>query len=307
MSRNDLTGRVADQRRGCRRYARQDAEGLWRLEGDGVWVSTAIIVVGAEICALALILVRRFRQERPNRYHKSPIAGDVFGVIGTGFAVILAFVVFGTFESYARARDDIGIESVATRQMYSLAPFFRAANRDQLQGDLICYGRSVIHLEWPLMATGTSSPVVDGWVDQLDRAMVATPVATNKEIETFNTWYAREPERQEGRRGRLAEAAPYVPPFVWAILVLLFVVVIGYEIVFANPKTPLIPQVIGVSAVAATMLAGIVVVYVLDAPFADRGAQLSPFRMQATVATMEASYMGARGTIPCDASGQPTL
>ena len=30
-----------------------------------MWVSIAIIVVGTEICALALILIRRWRQERP--------------------------------------------------------------------------------------------------------------------------------------------------------------------------------------------------------------------------------------------------
>jgi hypothetical protein len=148
--------------------------------------------------------------------------------------------------------------------------------------------------------------VVDAWVDRLDRDMVATPIATNKEIEIFNTWYAREPERQEGRRGRVAEATPYVPPFVWATVGLLFVVVVGYEILFARPKSPLIPQVLGISAVAATMLAGMVIVYVLDAPFADRGAQLAPVRMQATVATMESSYHAEPATIPCNADGQPT-
>jgi hypothetical protein len=271
-----------------------------------MWVSVAIMIVGAEICALALILVRRYRQQRPYRYHKSPIAGDIFGVIGTGFAVILAFVVFGVFESYTRARDNTGIESVATRQMYSLAQFFQPTSRDQLQGDLLCYGRAVVNIEWPLMANGQSSPVVDAWVDRLDRDLVATPIATNKEIEIFNTWYAREPERQEGRRGRVAEATPYVPPFVWATVGLLFVVVVGYEILFARPKSPLIPQVLGISAVAATMLAGIVIVYVLDAPFADRGAQLAPVRMQATVATMESSYHAEPATIPCNADGQPT-
>jgi Protein of unknown function (DUF4239) len=271
-----------------------------------MWVSIAIIVVGTEICAIALILTRRWRQERPNRYHKTPIAGDIFGVIGTGFAVILAFVIFTAFESYQTARDDTGIEAVATRQMYALATFFPQQSRDVLHADLICYGRAVIHDEWPRMATGDSSPVVDGWIDRLDRAMVATPIATPKEIEAFNTWFARSAERQEGRRGRLAEAAPYVPPFVWAMLVLLFVVVIGYEILFANPKTPLIPQVIGVSAVAATMLAGIVVVYVLDAPFADRGAQLAPSRMEAAVTAMETSYQGGLNTIPCDTVGDPT-
>ncbi len=271
-----------------------------------MWVSMAIIVVGTEICALALILTRRWRQERPRRYHKSPIAGDVFGVIGTGFAVILAFVIFTAFGSYSTARDDAGVESVATRQMYSLARFFPEQPRDTLEGGLICYARAVVNDEWPAMATGQSSPLVDRWVDKLDDDMVALPVATNKEIEVFNTWFSRAAERQEGRRGRLAESAPYVPPFVWAMLVLLFVVVVGYQVLFASPKTPLIPQVLGVSAVAATMLAGIVVVYVLDAPFADRGAQLPPTRMQATQIAMETEYQGNVTPIPCDALGNPT-
>ena len=267
-----------------------------------MWVSIAIIVVGTELCALALILVRRWRQNRRNRYHKTPIAGDIFGVIGTGFAVILAFVIFTAFESYQKARDDIGIEAVATRQLYSLTPYFTPQSRDQLQGDLICYTRAVINVEWSTMATGDSSPVVDQWVDRLDIDMRGTPIATAKEIEVFNTWFSRSAERQEGRRGRIAESAPYVPPFVWAMLVLLFVVVIGYEILFASPRASLIPQVIGVSAVAATMRAGIVVVYVLDAPFADRGAKLEPFRMQSVLTFMESNY---QGVLPCDAAGLP--
>ena len=131
-------------------------------------------------------------------------------------------------------------------------------------------------------------------------------MTTNKEIEVFNTWFSRAAERQEGRRGRLAESAPYVPPFVWAMLVLLFVVVVGYQILFASPKRPLIPQVLGVSAVAATMLAGIVVVYVLDAPFADRGAQLPPTRMQVHADGHGDRVPGATPPpIPCDELGNP--
>ena len=84
----------------------------------------------------------------PKRYQKTPIAGDVFGVVGTGFAVILAFVIFTAFESYATAREDAGIESVATRQMYSLARFFPAESRDALEGGFICYSRAVVNDEW---------------------------------------------------------------------------------------------------------------------------------------------------------------
>src|ERR1044072_8821990 len=139
-----------------------------------MWVSIAIIVVGTEICAVALILVRRWRLTHPNRYHKTPIAGDIFAVIGTGFAVILAFVIFTAFESYQKARDDTGIESVATRQLYSLTPYFEPESPDRLQGHLTCYTRAVIDQEWPTMADGESSPVVDQWVDRLDVDMLGT-------------------------------------------------------------------------------------------------------------------------------------
>ena len=270
-----------------------------------MWVSIVVIIVGTEICALALILTRRWRQEHPKRYQKTPIAGDVFGVVGTGFAVILAFVIFTAFESYAdRAggRRDRVRGHPADVLPRAVLP---AESRDTLEGGLICYSRAVVNDEWATMAVGRSSTLVDHWVDKLDDDMVALPVTTNKEIEVFNTWFSRAAERQEGRRGRLAESAPYVPPFVWAMLVLLFVVVVGYQILFASPKRPLIPQVLGVSAVAATMLAGIVVVYVLDAPFADRGAQLPPNRMQATLTAMETEYQGNATPIPCDELGNP--
>jgi hypothetical protein len=266
----------------------------------------AVIVIGTELCALFLILLRNYRGDKHRRYHKSPIAGDVFGVIGTGFAVILAFVIFTAFDSYQRARADAGIESVAVRQMASLTSFFPQPAQSQLRGDLVCYARAVINDEWPRMATGDSSPIVDAWVVDMDQHLLPMPVQTNKEIETFNTWFQRSAERQDGRRGRLAEAAPFVPPFVWAMMILLFVVVVGYQALFANPDRPLVPQVLGIGAVAATMLTGIVLVYVLDAPFADRGAAIAPFRMQASLSILEASYSPGPDGIPCDASGNPT-
>jgi len=271
-----------------------------------VLLSIGLLVTGVALSLVALTLTRRARRSHHFYYHKAPIAGDILGVIGTGFTVLLAFVILIAFESYERARDESGVESVATRQMESLTAFFPQQSRIRLQDDLVCYARAVVNDEWRTMAVGQSSPVVDHWVDQLDDDMVALPVTTNKEIEVFNTWFSRAAERQEGRRGRLAESAPYVPPFVWAMLVLLFVVVVGYQVLFASPKRPLIPQVLGVSAVAATMLAGIVVVYVLDAPFADRGAQLPPTRMQSTLTAMETEYQGNPTPIPCDATGNPT-
>ena len=61
--------------------------------------------------------------------------------------VILAFVIFATVESYQRARDEAGVESVATRQMESLTAFFPQQSRIELQANPLCYARAVVHDE----------------------------------------------------------------------------------------------------------------------------------------------------------------
>jgi hypothetical protein len=132
-------------------------------------------------------------------------------------------------------------------------------------------------------------------------------VDTNTETNAFGTWFSRAAERQHGRQSRLTESAPYVPIIVWVMIVLLFVVVVGYQILFADSHAPLIPQLLGVVAVSATLLAGIVIVFVLDAPFADRGAAITPSRMRNTDLVLEADYRSHGGPrLPCNAVGRRT-
>jgi hypothetical protein len=268
-------------------------------------VSVGLIVLGTAVCVAALVLTRRARRRRRIRYDKAPLAGDIFGVIGTGFTVILAFVIFTAFESYQRARDAAGVESVATRQMEYLTEYFPQQSRAQLQDDLVCYARAVVHDEWPLMADGRSSTAVDHWVTEIDSSVVAVPVGSAKEVEVVNMWFQRSDERQEGRRGRLAEAVPLIPFFVWATLIALLAVVVAYQIVFVRGSRPLLPQAFGVAATAGTLIAGMVLIHVLDMPFADRGAAIAPTRMEATSSVLESQYQGAPETLPCTADGQP--
>ena len=89
------------------------------------------------------------------------------------------------------------------------------------------------------------------------------------------------------------------------MLVLLLALVIGYQVLFTRANLPLLPQAIGVGATAATLITGMVIVYVLDMPFADRGAVLEPIRMQATLSVLESQYQGSPESIPCDATGRP--
>ena len=255
-----------------------------------MWVSIAIIVVGTEICALALILIRRRRQERLTAITKSPIAGDIFGVIGTGFAVILAFVIFTAFEEVPERPRPGGrrvggdAPDVLPRAVLPVAVTQRPRGRPHLPPvrSSMTNGRS-----WPPATAAPSwTTGSSGW----------TPTSCTcrwrrTRRSRSSTRGSRAVPPSDCRRVGAADSPrrPYASPFVWA----------GSScssswswaiILFASPQRPLIPQVLGVSAVAATLLAGVVVVYVLDAPFADRGAQAPPTRMQVALTSMEADY-----------------
>ena len=66
----------------------------------------------------------------------------MFGVLATGFAVLLGFVVFLAFESYDSARST-ELEARIVTQEIETAQLFRPAITVPLTEQLICYARSV--------------------------------------------------------------------------------------------------------------------------------------------------------------------
>ena len=229
-------------------------------------------------------------------------ADGIFGAAGAGLAVLLAFVIFTVFENYQAARTGVGTEAVATRQMYSTAGFFAPPGSEELKGELICYARAVIHDEWPDMARGTESARVQYWADALDKTMQQQPVVGNKGGATLEHWFDVSQDRQEGRRTRLAEGKPFVPGFVWLVLIAMVLLVIAFQCLFADPGATALGQSIAMASMAGTLVAALTLIWVLDQPFAHRGATIQPTRIQLAL-----TYMQEHGPtdVPCDADGVP--
>jgi hypothetical protein len=56
----------------------------------------------------------------------------------------------------------IGDQGGAVQQVET-APFFLPSVSGQLTGELVCYGRSVVHGEWDRMRTGTLAATLNPW------------------------------------------------------------------------------------------------------------------------------------------------
>src|SRR5204862_2879308 len=118
-------------------------------------VVAALVVAGVTVVAVTGMLLVRRRAPEGSYFEDGDRAAGVFGVLATGFAVLLGFVVFLAFESFDTSRSGAVTEAETIAGEFETAQLMPAAVRGRFSGELLCYGRSVIHQEWPRMQSGT--------------------------------------------------------------------------------------------------------------------------------------------------------
>lgn len=103
-----------------------------------------------------MLLVRRTAPDG-SYFHDGDRAAGVFGVLATGFAVLLGFVVFLAFTSYDSARSGAEDEAVIVAQQVETAQFFPPSVAGELSAELVCYARSVAGVQWDRMEPARSA------------------------------------------------------------------------------------------------------------------------------------------------------
>jgi hypothetical protein len=154
------------------------------------------------------------------------------------------------------------------------------------------------------MQRGEESTVTQGWVDELILTAQQAKIAGNGQGAALEHWLQLSEDRQESRRTRLAESRSFVPEFVWLVLILMVVVVVAFQCLFADPRATAFGQSVAMAAMTATLFSAIALIWVLDRPFNDRGAEIEPSRMSASLAVLM-HKADLPGTLPCDADGTP--
>src|SRR4026207_890351 len=104
-------------------------------------IGLVIVAVADAIAIAAMLLVRR-RAPEGSYFSDGDRAAGVFGVLATGFAVLLGFVVFLAFTSYDSARAGAETEALIVAQQVETAQFFDPATASELTVGLVCYARS---------------------------------------------------------------------------------------------------------------------------------------------------------------------
>jgi hypothetical protein len=271
-----------------------------------VWALLITIAVTA-VAILAMQLVRR-RAPEGSYFSDGDRASGVFGVLATGFSVLLGFIIFLTFTSYDQARTGAETEALVLAQQVETAQFFPDPAAAVLTGQLVCYGRSVVEDEWERMRAGTIGDSVNPWGVELFRTLRTVEPRTPSEQSAYDEWLGQTSARQGARLDRVHGAVGVVPTTLWIVLFAIAGVIFAYMLFFADPGERRVTQSMLMGSVAAVITMLLLLLAALDNPFHAGVGGLEPVAMERTLRIMDEA-LGAISVdvaIPCDATGAST-
>jgi hypothetical protein len=268
--------------------------------------SIAILVATVAATIAAMLLVRR-RAPEGSFFTDGDRASGVFGVLAGGFAIFAGFIIFLAFTTYDQSRSGGEAEALTVIQQFETAEFLPPAVHDRLTGELVCYGRSVVHREWPQMEEGRGGDTINPWAIALFRSLkLANPTSATEQA-AYSKWLDQTSDREEGRRDRLHGAEGIIPSSIWLVLFLIAAVVFAYMLFVADSGEGAGSQAMLMGSATTVIVLTLLAINALGSPYRPGLGQIKPVAMERSLRVLDSAraVVNERAPLPCDPRGAP--
>jgi hypothetical protein len=265
-------------------------------------------VIAVDAAAIVAILLVRRRAPEGSYFTDGDRASGVFGVLAGGFAIFAGFIIFLSFSTYDQSRSGAETEALTVVQQYETATFLPPAARARLTGEIVCYGRSVVGLEWPAMEAGRGGDSINPWAVALFRSLQQTEPSSASEQAAYSKWLDQTSDREQARQDRLHGAEGIVPISVWIVLVLIALVVFVYMLFFADSGEGAVSQAMLIGSATTVIALTLIAIEALDNPYRPGLGQIQPVAMERSLRLLDSAreLVGDRAPLPCNATGVRT-
>ena len=234
-------------------------------------LAAAVVLVTTAVAVAAMLLVRRHAPDG-SYFNDGDRAAGVFGVLATGFAVLLGFVVFLAFTSYDAARAGAETEARIVEQQIETAQLFPPAAVEPLTAGLVCYARSVAGVQWDRMQDGTLGDDLNPWSVSLFATLQDVDPQTPSEQAAYSTWLDERSDREEARQDRVHGATGVIPTPLWIVLFFTSFMIFVYMLFFADSGERMLVQALLMGTVVSVIVAMLLLLQFLDNPPSTRGS-----------------------------------
>ena len=268
-----------------------------------LWTILILFAVNAATIG-AMLLVRR-RAPEGSYFKDGDRASGVFGVLAGGFAIFAGFIIFLAFTTYDQSRSGGEAEALTVIQQFETAELLPPAMRDRLTGQIVCYGRSVVHQEWPQMQHGKGGDTINPWTIALFRSLQLVNPKSASEQAAYSKWLDQTSDREAGRRDRLHGAEGIIPASIWLVLFLIAGVVFTFMLFFADSGEGVPSQAMLMGSATTVIVLTLAAINALNHPYDDGVGQIKPVAMQRSLRILDTArtVLDVRGPVPCDARG----
>jgi hypothetical protein len=268
-------------------------------------LAVVIIVVATGVAIAAMLWVRRSAPDG-SYFHDGDRAAGVFGVLATGFAVLLGFVVFLAFTSYDTARAGAESEAGIVAQQVETAQLFPSPASQELTAELICYARSVAGVQWDRMEAGTIGEDLNPWAVRLFETLKTVDPTTPAEQAAFSKWLDERSAREAARSDRIHGAVGVIPAPLWLVLFFTSGVIFVFMLFFADSGERAVVQALLMGTVITVVVSMLLLLQFLDHPYHRGIGSLRPVAMERTLLVIDQELGEAhvqQMRLPCDARG----
>ena len=230
------------------------------------WLAAIALIVPGTILAMAGPYIVRRRVPLAKLRPNNEVAGFKFATVGVMYAVLLAFAVIVVWEKFGDADDAVANEGGAAATVYRLADGLDDAGAASVTRALTTYIRVVVTEEWPAMTRGEESNAATRALDGVYRAVLAYRPLDGKGVAVIAEILRQLDTLTQERRERLVLAAGIVPRIIWGVLCIGAFLTLSFTWFFGTENLPAQSMMTGMLAVL--MLSGLLIIVVIDHPFA---------------------------------------
>jgi len=266
-----------------------------------------VVTLGVTAITVAAMLAVRRRAPAGSHFSDGDRASGVFGVLATGFSVLLGFIIFLAFSSYDESRSGAETEATIVAQQVQTAQFLPDSSVE-LTGELVCYARSVAGPEWDALQEGSLGDQINPWGAELFLTISVVDPGSGTEQSAYDRWMDQTADREQARISRIHGAEGIIPLPLWLTLFVISAVVFAYLLFFADPAEGAVTQGMLMGSVTVVISLLLMLLVFFDHPHGDGVGRLHPTAMERTlrVIDIQMEAVGLDVTPPCDGHGNPS-
>lgn len=200
-------------------------------------LTDALIIVACIVGALVFLFLVTRTYAAPARKESNDFTGAVVAVIGTTYAVILAFMLSGVWNQFQQAQTNEEQEANALVNVWRIANQLQVPGAEQARADCLKYADIAEQKEWPAMLDSKPLPQDNNVIiNQLWK--FAGEVQANSGKDSIAAYQMMEELRllTEYRRIRIMQSREGLPAILWAVLIVGGVITVAAACFFGVPS-----------------------------------------------------------------------